>query len=152
SDLIRGQVRGIFEKSGVVPKVMLEAINRYANEQRTIGYFTLNAEAVGTIEAPSEDALRSFYEERKAQFMSPELRDVAVVAIAPETVAGRIKITEDDMKAEYAAKGTQYALPERRKIELIPYQTPQAAAAAEAALKNGKDFLEVAKEAGFKQS
>ena len=44
-----------------------------------------------------------------------------------------------------------FGVPERRKIELIPFQTKQAAEAASADLKSGKDFLDVAKAAGFKQ-
>jgi peptidyl-prolyl cis-trans isomerase D len=152
SDLIRRQLRGIFDKSGIVPKVMLEAYNRYANEQRIINYFDINSGAAGPIDSPSEDVLKSYYENHKAQFMSPELRDVSVIAISPQTAASQIQVSEDDIKAEYAAKAANYAVPERRKIELIPYQTPKAAAAAYAILKGGENFLEAAKKAGFKQS
>ncbi len=151
SDLIRRQVRGIFDNSGVLPGVLQEAYNRYGNEQRTLTYFTLTPEAAGTIEPPSEDALRSFYEERKTQFMAPELRKVAVLAITPQAVASKINITDDELKAEYAAKAANYSVPERRKIELIPFKTRAAAEAAYAELKAGKDFLDVAKSAGFKQ-
>jgi peptidyl-prolyl cis-trans isomerase D len=150
-ELIRKQVRGIFEKSGVVPEILLEAFNNYTNEQRTLVYFTLNADAAGTIDPPSEDALRAFYEGRKTQFMAPELRKVAVVAISPEAVASKISISDDELKAEYAAKAANYAVPERRKIEVIPFEHAKAAEAAYAALKGGKDFLDVAKEAGFAQ-
>ena len=48
-------------------------------------------------------------------------------------------------------KPANFGVPERRKIELIPFQTRQAAEAASADLKSGKDFLDVAKAAGFKQ-
>ena len=151
SDLIRRQVQGIFDKSGITSKALLEAYNRYSNEQRTLAYFTLRADAAGTIEAPSEETLKSYYDERKTQFMAPELRKVAVLAITPQSVAGKISVSEDDLKAEYAAKATVYAIPERRKIELIPFKTRAAADAAYQGLKAGKDFLDVAKEAGFKQ-
>ncbi len=150
-DLIRRQIRGIFDTSGVLPKTLLEAYNRYGNEQRTLAYFTLNADAAGAIEAPTDDALKAFYEERKTQFMAPELRKTAVLPITPETVARKINISDDELKAEYAARAAQYAIPERRKIELIPFKTHDAAEAAHAELKAGKDFLDVAKEAGFKQ-
>ncbi len=150
-DLIRRQIQGIFDKSGVLPKALLEAYNRYGNEQRTLAYFTLNADAAGTIEAPSEEALKNFYGERKMLFMAPEYRKVAVLAITPQGVASKINVSEDDLKAEYAARAANYFVPERRKVELIPFKTRAAADAAYQELKAGKDFLDVAKEAGFKQ-
>ena len=151
SDLIRRQVQGIFDKSGITSKALLEAYNRYSNEQRTLAYFTLRADSAGSIEAPSEETLKSYNDERKTQFMAPELRKVAVLAITPQSVASKINVSEDDLKAEYAAKAAVYAVPERRKIELIPFKTRAAADAAYQELKAGKDFLDVAKEAGFKQ-
>ena len=150
-DLIRRQIQGIFDKSAITPKALLEAYNRYGNEQRTLAYFTLGAAAAGTIDAPSEETLKTYYDERKTQFMAPELRKVAVLAITPQSVASKITVSEDDLKAEYAAKAANYAVPERRKIELIPFKTRAAADAAYQELKAGKDFLDVAKEAGFKQ-
>ncbi len=51
-DLIRRQVQGIFDKSGVLPKALLEAYNRYSNEQRTLAYFTLRADAAGHNRGP----------------------------------------------------------------------------------------------------
>jgi peptidyl-prolyl cis-trans isomerase D len=150
-DLIRRQLQGVFEKSGVLPKALLEAYNRFGNEQRTLLYFTLPAEAAGAIEAPSEATLKTFYDERKAQFTAPELRKVAVLPITPQSIAGRMTISDDDLKAEYNAKSADYAVPERRKIELIPFKTRAAADAAHAELKAGKGFLDVAKEAGFTQ-
>ena len=150
-DLIRRQLQGVFEKSGVLPKALLEAYNRFGNEQRTLLYFTLPAEAAGAFEAPSEATLKTFYDERKAQFTAPELRKVAVLPITPQSIAGRMTISDDDLKAEYNAKAADYAVPERRKIELLPFKTRAAADAAHAELKAGKGFLDVAKEAGFTQ-
>jgi peptidyl-prolyl cis-trans isomerase D len=150
-DLIRRQIRGIFDNSGVISKTLLDAYNSFANEQRTLAYFTLSPEAAGAIDAPSEDALKAFYEDRKTQFMAPEFRKLAVLSITPQTVGSKISITDDELKAEYAAKSAQYSVPERRKIELIPFKTRAAADAAYQQLKAGKDYLDVAKEAGFKQ-
>jgi peptidyl-prolyl cis-trans isomerase D len=151
-DLVRRQVRSIFEKSAVLPKVMLEAYNRYLNEKRTLSYFTLPAESAGKIETPSDEILKAFYNERRAQFMTPELRKVTVLAIAPESVAKKIEVPESDLKAEYEAHKASYTVPERRAIQLIPFQTPKDAEAASQAIASGKDFLKVGEEAGFKPS
>ncbi len=151
SDLIRRQLQAVFEKSGVLSKALLEAFNRYGNEQRTLAYFTLSAEAAGAIEPPAEATLKTFYDERKTQFMAPEFRKAAVLAITPQSVASRMTVADGELKAEYDAKAADYGAPERRKIELIPFKTRAAAEAAYAGLKAGKGFLDVAKEAGFAQ-
>jgi peptidyl-prolyl cis-trans isomerase D len=151
-DLIRRQIQGIFKDSGVVPAVLMEAFNRYINEQRTVAFFSLEDSAAGAIEAPAEEALKSYYEEHKAAFMAPELRKVAVVTVAPEPAPDKASVSDEEVKAEYDAHGANYGAPERRNIEIIPFQTKQAADAAYTGLKaNGGNFAEAAKSAGFKE-
>jgi len=151
-DLIRRQIQNIFRASGIVPAALLNAYNSYRNEERTVAYFTLGAEAAGTIEEPSAEALQTFFEERKAQFMAPEFRKVAVLAITPDGVAKRVSVSEEELKAEYDAKAASYNVPERRKVELIPFQSQEAAEKAYAALTSGTGFSEAAKQAGFNES
>ncbi len=150
-DLIRRQIQSMFSTSGVVPKVLLDAYNRYVNEQRVIAYFTLGAAAAGAIDAPAEDALKSFYEDHKTQFMAPELRKVSVLTITPQTVGSRVNVPEEEVKAKYGANPANYAVPERRKIELIPFQSKQAAEDASALLTAGRSFGEAAGRAGFSE-
>ena len=149
SDLIRRQIQGLFLTSGVVPKTMLDAYNRYMNEQRTIAYFTLPPSTAGTVEAPSAETLQGFYDDRKTQFMAPEFRKVAVLAVTPQTVAAKVSIPDEEVKALYDSKPGNYAIPERRKVEIIPFKSKEAAEAAETQLNAGKSFADVAKAAGF---
>jgi peptidyl-prolyl cis-trans isomerase D len=151
-DLVRRQLRGVFEGSGVVSKALLEAYNKFGNEQRTLAYFILAPEAAGAVPAPTEAELQVFYEDRKPQFTTPELRKVSALAISPQSVAKSLTIPDADLKAEYAAKASVYSVPERRKLEIIPFKTRADADAAYAKLKSGaRDFLGVAKDAGFNQ-
>ncbi len=152
SDLIRQQIQNLFSKSGIVPGALAEAFNRYLNEQRTLSYFTLGASAAGEIQPPSDAALRTFYEERKTAFKAPELRKVSALAITPQTIASKISISDEDVKAEYDARAAHYAVPERRKVELIPFQTKEAAEAAYAGLTAKNDFAAIAKRAGFSEA
>jgi peptidyl-prolyl cis-trans isomerase D len=149
ADLIRRQIQNIFRSSGVVPAALLNAYNSFRNEERTIAYFTLGPDAAGTIEEPSSDTLQTFYGERKTQFMAPELRKVAVLAITAGAVAKRVNVSDDGLKAEYNAKAASYNVPERRKVEIIPFQSQEAAEKAYAAIASGTTFGETAKQAGF---
>ena len=135
-----------------MPKPLLEAYNRYLNEQRTIAYFTLAASAAGAIDTPSEDDLKTFYEDHKTLFLAPEFRKVAVLAVTPQTAAAKIVIPEEEVKAKYDAQPGNYAVPERRTVEIIPFKSKEAAEAADAQLGAGKSFDDVAKAAGFQAS
>jgi peptidyl-prolyl cis-trans isomerase D len=152
SDLIRKQIQNIFRSSGVVPATLLNAYNAYFNEERTIAYFTLGTDAAGTIEEPSSETLNAFYEDHKGQFIAPEFRKVAVLAITPEAVAKRVSVSDEELKAEYNAKAASYNVPERRKVEIIPFQSREAAEKAYTGLKSGTAFSEAAKGAGFNES
>src|SRR5262249_53483162 len=44
-DLVRRQIQNIFRSSGIVPATLMDAYNAYFNEERTIAYFTLGANA-----------------------------------------------------------------------------------------------------------
>lgn len=151
ADLIRRQIQAMFTSSGIAPKPLLDAYNRYLNEERVIGYFTLGPAAAGDVGTPSEEALKKFYEDHKSQFMAPEFRKAAVLAITPQTVASRINVPDEEVKAKYDASPANYAIPEKRKIELIPFKSKEAAEAAAHEISGGKDFAEVAKAAGFQQ-
>ncbi|MBT3070098.1 SurA N-terminal domain-containing protein [Rhodomicrobium sp. Az07] len=151
-DLMRRQLRGVFDGSGVVSKALLDAYNKYGNEQRTLAYFTLTPEAAGAVPAPTEAELEAFFENRKPQFMTTELRKVSALAISPQIVAKTLTIPDEDLKAEYTAKSSVYSVPERRKLEIVPFKTRADAEAAFAKLKSGaRDLLGVAKDAGFSQ-
>jgi peptidyl-prolyl cis-trans isomerase D len=151
-DLVRRQVQNIFRSSGVVPAALLNAYNAFRNEERTVAYFTAGPDAAGTIEEPSSDTLQGFFDERKTQFVAPELRKVAVLAISPQALAKGVNVTEEEVKAEYDAKAASYNLPERRKLEIIPFQSKEAAEKAYSALTSGTSFGEVAKSAGINGS
>ena len=73
--------------SGVEPpKTLLDALQRYRDEQRSIDYVKLGAAQAGTIDPPSPEALASYFDERKALFRAPEYRKIAVVVLTPRGV------------------------------------------------------------------
>jgi peptidyl-prolyl cis-trans isomerase D len=152
SDLIRKQIQNIFRSSGIAPATLLNAYNAFFNEERTIAYFTLDTGAAGTVEEPSSETLTAFYEDHKAQFMAPEFRKVAVLAITPEAIAKRVSVSDEELKADYAAKAASYNVPERRKVEIIPFRSQEAAQKAYGGLKSGTAFSEAATSAGFSEN
>src|SRR5690606_16881047 len=139
-------------EGAVVPPILIESANRYQNEQRILTYFIIGEEAAGQIAEPAEDQLKSYFEERKSQFASPEYRKITVVTATPDKIRETITVTGEELQQAYEARIDDYRSPERRKIEQISFPSLEAAEKASAELAQGKDFLELAREAGFSQS
>mgnify|MGYP006281128167 FL=1 len=132
-----------------VPLVMQEAIHHYATETRAIEYIVLPEAAAGTIAAPSEDDLKTWFEIRKANWRAPEYRKIVTLTVTPNTLADPASVPDADARAQYErVKGERYGTPETRTIAQLVFPTEDAAKAAREKIEKGTPFLDVAKEQG----
>ncbi len=122
------------------PVTYLEALDAYQSESRSVEYLLVDAGYIGEIANPSEDALKAFFEEKKADFRAPEYREIKYVALSPEAVARPDDITDEDARAEYERRSEDYFEPERRKVRQISFPSKEAAEEAAAELQSGKTF------------
>jgi peptidyl-prolyl cis-trans isomerase D len=130
------------------PKALVEAANRYQNEQRSIEYVLLDRAQAGEIPPPAPEALAKYFEERKILFRAPEHRKLVVVSLIPSEQARWIEISDADIKRAYEERRARYVTPERRHIQQIDFPNAEAAAAAAERIAKGTSFAEIAKELG----
>ena len=78
------------------PKAEAKAEADYEGQTRSVDYFVLPAAAAGDIPAPSEDALKAFFNDRKSSYRAPEYRAMDVVALEPETLANPAEVSDAD--------------------------------------------------------
>src|SRR6202012_6245792 len=71
---LRRQIAGSISAGLEPPKVLIDALTRFANEQHSIEYVKLDAAQAGTIDPPSPEALASYFEDHKTLFRAPEYR------------------------------------------------------------------------------
>ncbi|GJE58132.1 peptidylprolyl isomerase [Methylobacterium trifolii] len=132
-----------------VPQAMREAVHRYTTERRAASYLLLAPSSAGEIAAPSEDALKSWYEANKAGFRAPEYRGVTLLVLDPEAQAKPEAVSEDEVRKAYEAQKSRFGNPERRTIQQIVFPDEAAAEAARKAIEDGtKTFDTVAAERG----
>ncbi|HET7211189.1 MAG TPA: peptidyl-prolyl cis-trans isomerase [Methyloceanibacter sp.] len=131
------------------PVMLVEALNRYVGESRTLRYVLVPASAAGTIPEPSDEDLKRYYENNKGKFTQPEFRKVGVLAVTPETVKDRLQITDADINAAFETKKDKLGTPEKRLIQQIIFPDLAAANAAYQKIQSGADFLAVAKDQGL---
>ncbi|HEY8580281.1 MAG TPA: SurA N-terminal domain-containing protein, partial [Beijerinckiaceae bacterium] len=133
-----------------VPRALLEAAHRYGAETRSVEYMTLDESFAGPAPQPTDEALKTFYEARKAQFRAPEYRRVVTLAVTPASVADPAKIGEDDARKAYEQMKTQrFTTAERREAQQIVFPTEEEAQAALEKIKGGASFEDIAKERGL---
>ncbi len=136
----------------VAPKADIQAEADYEGQTRSVDYFVLPASAAGEIPAPSGEALKAFFNDRKATYRAPEYRSMNIVTLEPETIANPAEVSDADARAAYerlAGKDPRFGSPEKRDLQQILFPDDAKAAAAEAKIKAGASFEDIVKERGM---
>lgn len=132
------------------PETFRQAIHAFNTDSRSIIYLQLKAEEPSALPAPSADALRKYFDERKSSFAAPEYRKLAVLSLDPKTLAGSKQIPDDKLKAYYDANQPKYSDLEKRSIEQISFPTAEEAKAAYDKIQNGALFEQIMAERKLK--
>ncbi len=147
--MLRRQLATTIVSGSVVTNAMIEAANRYQNEQRTIEYVLLDRSKAGEIPSPTPEALQKYFDERKVLFRAPEYRKLVILSLIPSEQAPWIEISDADVKAAYEKHHARYITPERRHIQQMVFPNAEDARAAADRIAKGTSFAEVAKERGL---
>lgn len=137
----------------VAPKADVQAEADYQGQTRSVDYFVLPAAAAGEIPAASDDALKAFFNDRKADYRAPETRAMNIVALEPETIANAADVSDADARAAYnklAGKDARFGSPEKRDLQQVLFPDDATAAAADAKIKAGGSFDDIVKDRGMK--
>jgi peptidyl-prolyl cis-trans isomerase D len=146
--MLRRELAGTIASGLSAPKALVEALNRYQNEQRAIEYVLLDRALAGEIPSPPPEVLAKYFEDRKILFRTPEYRKLVVVSLIPSEQARWIEISDADLKRAYEERRARYVTPERRHILQIDFPNAEAASAAAERIAKGTSFAEIAKELG----
>ncbi|HYI26810.1 MAG TPA: SurA N-terminal domain-containing protein [Bradyrhizobium sp.] len=149
---LRRQIAGTVSAGLEPPKVLIEALSRFQNEQRTIDYIKLDAAQAGTIDPPSPETLASYFEDRKTQFRAPEYRKISFVAVTPEEIGKWSEVSDEEAKKIFEQNRSKLGTPERRQVSQIVFPNADEAAAARSRLASGTSFDDLAKERGLSPS
>jgi peptidyl-prolyl cis-trans isomerase D len=147
---LRRQIAGTITAGLEPPKVMIDALSRFQNEQRSIEFVKLDAAQAGTIDPPSPETLAGYFDEHKAQFRAPEYRKIAFVAITPEDIGKWSEVSDEDAKKLFESRRDKLGTPEKREVSQIVFPNAEEAMAARNRIASGTSFDDLAKERGLK--
>ncbi len=151
-DELRQQLTSALINGIAIPEATIDLVNGWREEKRVAEFFTIDPEKAVTVPEPDEAKLKQTYDGNKHDFVWPEYRKIAVLALSIDTIKDKMEVADADIAASYEETKKDYNVPERRRIQQIAFKDKAAAEAAKAALGKGKSFGDVAKEAGAKDA
>ena len=143
---LRRQIAGTVSAGIEPPKVLIDALTRFQNEQRSIEFIKLDAAMAGTIDPPSPEALAAYFEDHKTQFRAPEYRKISFVVINPEEIGKWTEVSEEDAKKIFEQNRDKLGTPEKREVSQIVFPNEGEAQAARSRITSGTSFDDIAKE------
>ena len=143
---LRRQLAGTVTAGLEPSKTLLESLNHFQNEKRSIDYLRLGAAQAGTIDPPSPEALAAYFDEHKAQFRAPEFRKIAFVAVTPEDIGKWSQVSDEDAKKLFEQRKDKFGSPEKRQVSQIVFPNMEEAQAARSRIASGTSFDDLAKE------
>ena len=137
---VRQQIVEAVSDGMKAPDVLLRAVALYRGEDRTVDYLVLPKSLVEPIDAPSDSALASYFEENKKVYSAPEYRKFSYARLDPEDIMDPGGITDQQVAEDYEKNKERYTTPETRTIEQLVLPSSDAANAALDSLKAGATF------------
>jgi len=135
-------------RSGAVPAdVLTRAVFDFEGEKRAADMAELPFADAKPPAEPSEDVLKRWYDNHPDAYRTPEYRRIKLVILSPQTLAKDIKVTDEDLHAEYDARRADYVTPEKRSAEVISAPDEAHAKQLAAAWKAGADWAKMQQEA-----
>src|SRR6266704_7172400 len=149
---LRRQIAGTITAGFEPPNVLIDALTRFQNEQRSIDYIKLDAAQAGTIDPPSPETLAAYFDDHKTQFRAPEYRKISFVAITPEDIGKWSEVSDEDAKKIFEQRRDKLGTPEQRQVSQIVFPNTEEAMAARSRIASGLSFEDLAKERGLNPS
>jgi peptidyl-prolyl cis-trans isomerase D len=91
--------------------------------------------------APAEAALQRWYENHKDSYGTPEYRRIKAIELSPQSLGSEIAVTDDDLRAAYDERKTEYVTPEKRSAEVISAPDEAKARALSDTWRGGADWV-----------
>src|SRR5713226_412775 len=149
---MRRQIAGTISAGLEPPKVLIEALSRFQNEQRSIEYVKLAAAQAGTIDPPSPETLAGYFDDHKTQYRAPEYRKISFVAITPEDIGKWSEVSDEDAKKIFEQRRDKLGTPEQRQVSQIVFPNAEEAMTARSRIASGLSFEDLARERGLNPS
>lgn len=124
NDYVRGDVQQQYLQSAALaglkpPGILTNPVADMLAEQRTIAVAVFTPEATPKPTTPTEQELRDHYKANIATYAVAETRAFSVLQVSPMDYIGRVKVTDEQVKADYDKRIKQFSSPETRELTIV---------------------------------
>ena len=138
SSLLDHQLIGTLSAGVMLPKFYLEALFQGLEEKREFVSVSIPASKMTLKAEPTEEELKVYFDQNKAQFTVPEYRAISLLRLDPKAMQKNIVITQEEVAQEYERRKPEFTEPERRAVGQLTYATEKLAKEAVARLNVGR--------------
>lgn len=134
----------------IMPDTFADTLVNYVGETRNFTWVRLDdSDIEEDLPAPTDAALQAYYDENIADYQLPETKRITFAVLRPSAMLDQVELSEEDLRAEYDARLSEFNQPERRLVERLVYLDEEAANAAAAQLEVGTTFEALVQERGL---
>lgn len=142
-DLLAAQLTDGISETAFVTAPAVDSYLRLQQQQRSIGYLTVETAKFKDEVKVSDEEIASYYEQHAQEYMQPERVRVDYLELNIDDIAKTIDVDEAAMRERYEARKLNYTTPEQRKASHILIKVADDASdeAVAAARKKAEDIL-----------
>ena len=126
-------------------KKIINKIIDWQNEVRDIEYETFKFVNKNEIKKPTDNILKSFYNQNKKSYEIPLTRDIKYIELIPSYFEDQVVISKKQIDEKYEIEKPNYKIEETREILQITTQNESKGREFVDLIKKGKNFNELAK-------
>lgn len=144
--IINSNYQGSLAGRTKAPEILVDRLYQWRGEKRAVSMVTVPVDSNSAVAAPTDAAIEAYYKAHPAEYTAPEFRAISYIFLDPREVAKKITVTEEKLRAIYEERQGQYVVPEKRTV--LQMGVPDRATADKAIdrLRQGEDFVTVARE------
>lgn len=134
----------------IMPDTFADTLVNYVGETRNFTWVRLDDNNIEEeLPEPTDTEIQSYYDENIDEYQLPETKRITFAVLRPNTILDQVELSEEDLRAEYDARLSEFNQPERRLVERLVYLDEGAANAAAAQLEVGTTFEALVEERGL---
>nr|QIM10739.1 hypothetical protein PlAlph_6310 [uncultured Alphaproteobacteria bacterium] len=128
-----------------VSKTLADLSAKAESQRKIFKYIEINPAEVKIDRKITEDETEQYYNDFSADFIEPETRDITVLELTFEDIAGQTAVSDAEIKEFYDNNIERFVVPEKRDVLQMLFADEETAQKAAKELADGADFYETAK-------
>jgi peptidyl-prolyl cis-trans isomerase D len=137
--IARAQIASALSRGANAPLGADQILYTWQEEKRRFDYVVLSLQDhTDQPAAPDDAALTAYYEENPEMFMAAATRDAVYLHLSIDKIGETVVVDDEELRAAYLARSSEYNLPERRAIYQIIFNDIETATTAAGRISSGE--------------